>query len=213
MAVTFSANPTTELEAVNNMLLSIGKSPVNTLSVAGINDVSWAQTTLYNVVRAVQVRGWYFNREECYPMTPDGSGYISLPTAALDMTPHDRYHHYVLRYNATASVMGLYDLDNHTFNVGQYITPPLNVDIKWCFPFEQCPQPAREYMYRRAGREFQTSAVGSQVLYQFTKEAELEAEAELQRAENADGKSNMFLTPTRNNMISNRQPGAQRRIW
>lgn len=33
----------TELEAVNEMLMSIGQAPVNTLSVTGIRDVSVAR--------------------------------------------------------------------------------------------------------------------------------------------------------------------------
>jgi hypothetical protein len=195
------------------MLLSIGKSPVNQLPVPGVNDAAWAQLTLYTVVRAVQARGFYFNREDQYPITPDGSGYIQLPQNALDLTPSERSRHYVLRSNGSGS-MYLYDLEKHTANIGQFLNgQPLKTDIIWCFPFESCPQPAREYMYRRAGREFQTSAVGSQVLYQYSKEAEVEAFAELQRAESQDGKSNLFAAPNTTNMAVNRQPGAVYRRW
>lgn len=210
MSITFSANPMTELEAVNLMLLSIGKSPVNTLAVAGINDVSWAITTLYNTVREVQSKGWWFNREPAFPITataqPDG--FILTPATVIDIDTNDRTLPYVERGGK------LYNLDKQTFNIGLSLNGPLKCDVTWCFAFETLPQTARAYIGRRAGREFQASAVGSQILYQFTKEMELDAQAELQRSELKNGSDrNMFATPTRNNRISNRQPGAFRRNW
>jgi hypothetical protein len=208
MAVTFSPNPTTELEAVNLMLMSIGKAPVNSLSVPGINDVSFATLTLYNTVRDVQSRGWWFNRETNYPITPDVNGFINIPATVLDFWPSERFRGYVERNGQ------LYDPENSTFNIGQNLNGnPLLCDVIWCFPYQQLPQAARTYIGRRAGREFQTNSVGSQVLYQFTKESELEAFADLQRRENLAGGSNMFAAPTRNSRIFNRQPGAYRRSW
>ena len=46
---------TTELEAVNIMLSSIGEAPVNSLS-SGLVDAELAQTTLHNVSREVQAQ-------------------------------------------------------------------------------------------------------------------------------------------------------------
>lgn len=208
MAITFNPNPTTELEAVNTMLFSIGKAPVNSLSVPGINDVSFATQTLYTVVRDVQTRGWWFNREENFPISPDGSGNILLPDTVLDFWPSERFRGFVERAGK------LYDPTTNSFNIGALLNgQPLKVDVIWCFPFEELPQAARTYIARRAGREFQTSSVGSQVLYQFTKESEVEAFADLQRRENLAGGSNMFAAPTRNGRIFNRQPGAYRRGW
>jgi hypothetical protein len=216
MTVSFEDVPSTELDAVNSMLLSIGKAPVSTLAVPGINDVSFATTKLYSVVRDVQSTPWWFNFEPCFPITPDGSGNIVMPTGALAIDVSDRVYNYVERYNAAAGsgAMCLYDRDHQTFNIGQYLNgQPLKVDVTWIFPFEHCPQAARRYMATRAGREFQTEAVGSQILYQFTKEKELEARAEMERADLKRSHTNMFSAPTRNNRIFNRQPGAFRRTW
>ena len=70
MSIPVNLSPMTELEAVNAMLLSIGQAPVNTLEVAGIKDVSFARLMLHNTNRQVQSRGWWFNRELGYELTP-----------------------------------------------------------------------------------------------------------------------------------------------
>lgn len=208
MTVTFNPDPQTEIEAVNSMLLSIGKSPVNSLNVPGVNDVSQATTTLYGMVREVQARTWWFNTEAEFPITANSSGQILRPEGCLDFTPSRRDQAFVERNGM------LYDLDMHTF----VLTPklngqPLKCDVRWCFPFEQVPQVARSYIARRAGRVFQANVVGAQLLYQFTKEMELDAAAELERAHLKNSKTNMFTSPTRNSRIWARQPDAYRRSW
>lgn len=187
------------------MLLSIGKAPVNTLAVAGVNDVSWATTTLYNVTRDVQHVPRWFNKETAFPITANGSNQILVPVAVLDIAPSDR----TLPLNERNGM--LYDVANHTFDlsVGHWLAAGvLKCDLVWCFAYETLPMAARMYIAMRAARQFQTSAVGSQILYQFTKEMELEAKAELERSELKNSGTNMFTTPTRNGRIFNRQPGA-----
>lgn len=205
MSVTFDSNPTSELEAVNMMLLSVGKAPVSTLTNTGINDVSWAQTTLYNVCRDVQHVPWWFNRETNYPITPNSSNQILIPANVLDIHPTNNTQPLNERNGM------LYDSLNHTFDltVGAWIqNGVLNCDIVWCFPYEQLPMAARMYIAMRAARQFQASAIGSQILYQFTKEMELEARAELMRSELKNSGTNAFTSPTRNGRIYNRQPYA-----
>lgn len=208
----------TELEAVNAMLLSIGKAPVNSLTTITINDVAWAVTCLNTVCREVQHRGWWFNLEPHYHMTPTvvgGQNIVQRPTSALDWTTSYRDQPLVERYNSTVGALCLYDNEKHTFDITRFLNQAdgtLHVDIVWCFPFEQLPHAARSYIARRAGREFQISAVGSQILYQFTKEMELDAMAELERSETNDSHTNIFATPNRTNRAFNRQRG-YRRTW
>jgi hypothetical protein len=209
MAITFSAEPATELEAVNSMLLSIGKSPVNTTAVPGINDVSNALTTLYNTVREVQSRRWWFNYDTCYVLTPDSNGNVARPNSCSGFAPSERWRNYVERYNPASSTMCLWDLDTKTFNLTPLIQgSSLKCDVQWVFAFEQVPQVARSFIARKAGRIFQTNVVGSQLIYQFTKEMELDAASELEREHLKFSRTNMFSSPTINNRIVNRQPGA-----
>lgn len=213
MAITFDANPQTELEAVNMMLMSIGKAPVNTLTGTGINDVSWAQQTLYNVCRDVQHTKWWFNFEQCFPITATvvNAGQLNIvePASCLDFAPTNRQLPLVERQGM------LYDTQNHTFDCTPWLcNGALKCNIVWCFEYEDIPQSARMYIAMRAARQFQASAIGSQVLYQFTKEMELEARAELMRSQLRNSGTNMFTADTRNARIYNRQPGSsQNDAW
>ncbi len=214
MTVTFNPNPETELGALNSMLLSIGRSPVNTTSVPGVNAVSNAMTILYQVVREVQGRRWWFNWDTKYPIVPDVNGNIIIPNDAIQFAPSRQWRNYVERYNPAVSAMCLWDMDDQTFNLTTYLqNGSLLCDIQWCFAFEQVPQVARVYMARRAGRIFQTSAVGSQLIYQFTKEMELDAAAELERTHLRFSRTNWFNTANQSNRAVNRQPGAYVRPW
>jgi hypothetical protein len=63
----------------------------------------------------------------------------------------------------------------------------------WHLAYDELPHSARQYIGRRAGREFQIGAVGSDLLYKFTREMEDEALAELMREHLRATKSNALL--------------------
>ena len=52
---------TTELEAVNSMLATIGEAPVNSITGTLPLDASLAKNTLNEINREVQSAGWHFN--------------------------------------------------------------------------------------------------------------------------------------------------------
>ena len=52
-----------ELDAVNSILMSVGESPVNTLTTQS-PEVAIAQTTLRQITREIQAEGWSFNSEQ-----------------------------------------------------------------------------------------------------------------------------------------------------
>jgi hypothetical protein len=63
--------PTTELEAVNAMLASIGEAPIDTLDSATQADVVMAINTLRNTAREIQSMGWRFNTEFGVQVAPN----------------------------------------------------------------------------------------------------------------------------------------------
>jgi hypothetical protein len=191
--------PQSELDAVNQMLLSIGQSAVNTLAVTGLKDVSFARLMLHNTSRECQSKGYWFNTDTEYPLLADVNGKVDFPATALTCDPCDRNDDFVERYDGV--YRRFWDRREHTF----VISKEVKVDVTWFFPFEQIPQVARAYIAHKAGRVFQASAVGSTILYNYTKEREIETLAELERAELASADTNLFLGPDRSNNIFHRR--------
>jgi len=173
--------PMTELDAVNVMLASIGQAPVNTLNVTGIRDVESARTVLHNQLRTVLAHGWHFNTDEGYVLAADIDGKIAVPTNALKLDPCDTSADMVQRKDN--GTLRMWDRENHTFDIAANHDAPFEFDVTWLFEFEDIPQTARNYIGLRAARNFQTQVVGSTILYQFTREDELEARAEMERGE------------------------------
>jgi hypothetical protein len=61
---------TTELEAVNAMLASIGEAPIDSLDGATQSDVQTAINILRDTTREVQTEGWRFNTEFGFEIAP-----------------------------------------------------------------------------------------------------------------------------------------------
>ena len=71
-----------ELNAVNQMLQSIGQAPVTTLEQSN-PDVAIAYDTLMQVSRDVQAEGWTFNKEYHYSMALNTDGTVDVPAGML----------------------------------------------------------------------------------------------------------------------------------
>jgi len=188
MAFTPAFVPQTELDAVNQMLMSIGLSPVNTLTVQGIKDVDTSRLVLHNTLREVLTKGWNFNTDDCYPLTPDVNGKIEVPPNALDLDPVDQCKNYVERIDPADDARRLYDRQTRSF----VINAQVKANVVWFFEYEAIPQAARTYIAQKAGRIFQIGRKPSQIVYQFTKEREIETLAELTRAEGRSRDTNFF---------------------
>lgn len=168
-------SPTTELEAINTMLSTIGEAPVNTVEDNGIVDAVIARQILRSTSREVQSRGWHFNTEKGFLLTPDSGGFITVPTTFLRVDTVDEFQDIdvVLRGNR------LYDRRNHTFKFDK----PIRVDAVLLLPFDELPEVAREYITIRAARIFQERVVGSDLLSSFSRNDEMRALVALQEME------------------------------
>lgn len=180
--------PTTELEAVNRLLGSIGQGPVNTLEFSGIPDVTDAITSLRETLKDVEARGWSWNTDRNYTLTPNSQGYIEVPDGALEVDPETKSTGYIQRRNPATDNMSIYDPNNQTFK----FEDPVDVYIVWAFPFEDIPQAARTYVTVSAGRRFQAERVTSDVLERFESGQEEKAYASLLRIERRTRDANAF---------------------
>lgn len=168
-------SPTTELDAVNIMLSTIGESPVSSLaSDQGMVDVSLARSILREVSTQVLEEGWHFNTEVNWIMSPQaGTGEIAIPANCIQID--------------TSGVSGtidvaqrgqrLYDRINHTYS----FAGPITVDMVILLDFTEIPQAARHYISVRAARVFQQRMVGSETLQAFSREDEMRARTALCR--------------------------------
>ena len=168
-------SPTTELEAINTMLSTIGESPVNTVEDTGNVDVVIARQILQSVSREVQARGWHFNTEINYTITPDSDGYLVLPKTVLkvDTVYPDSSKDVVVRGSR------LYDREKHTY----VFTDAVKVDMTILLTFDELPEVARNYVTIRSSRIFQERVVGSDTLHAFNSQDEARAMVSLMEYE------------------------------
>lgn len=177
--------PTTELEAVNFLLISVGDPPVHVLEVDGGGRVSTAHTILHQISREIQSVGLLCNSEYNYPLAIDVNNEIRLPGNVLKIDASDVNIEIVMRGNR------IYNLTNHSYNFDK----TLECDIVFFLDFELLPQVVRNYIMIRAARVFQNKIVGSTINYELVLKDEMEAYNALVMEQIDHGDYNMFNNP------------------
>ena len=138
----------TELDAVNSILMSVGESPVNTLNTQS-PEVAIAQKTLQQVTREVLAEGWVFNTENEVKFTVDADDQIPLSEAVLQVDTNRFYH--LDTYNVIRKDGKLYDRYEHKNTFPDETT--MYLDVVWMYAFEDIPQSFRDYITARAIRK------------------------------------------------------------
>lgn len=141
--------PSTELDAVNVLLESIGEAPVNSLIGEVIDDVAIARNKISQVSRSLQSTGWGFNTEVNYPLLrstdTDTLNQILLPANAIRLKIVD------VSSNPTQRGARLYNrvLFGYTFTSDLTAT-----EMVIMLPFDELPEQARQYITLTAARLF-----------------------------------------------------------
>jgi hypothetical protein len=82
----------TELDAVNQILSSVGQAPVTTLDLQN-PEVSIVLNTLREINKQVQAEGWIFNTERSYELVPDSTtNQIVYPSNMLQIDTNVEAH-------------------------------------------------------------------------------------------------------------------------
>ena len=151
----------TELDAVNSILMSVGESPVNTLTVQS-PEVAIAQKTLRQVCREIQAEGWSYNTENQYPIDLDTNNQCIIPNNVLqlDLNIFEHGKDYDIVRRSDNGVMKVYDKKNHTFTFEN--CSKLYFDIIWMLDFEDLPQAFKDYITIRASRIASNRMINSQ---------------------------------------------------
>ena len=141
----------TELDAVNSILMSVGETPVNTLTVQS-PEVAIAQKTLRQVCREIQAEGWSYNTENSYPIDLDTNNQCIIPNNVLqiDLNIFEHGKDYDVVRRSDNGVMKIYDKKNHTFTFEN--CDKLYFDMIWMLDFEDLPQPFKDYVAQKASR-------------------------------------------------------------
>jgi len=176
----------TELDAVNQILSSVGQAPVTTLDLQN-PEVAIVLNTLREINKQVQAEGWVFNTEREYEFTPDSvTKEILFPYNVLQLDTN-RYYHYsdydVIRRNGK-----LYDRLNHTYQFNE----PIKGDVVWYFDFTDIPPAIQAYIIARAARMCATKMIGDQEINKLLAEQELQTRAYALEYECNQGDYSMF---------------------
>jgi hypothetical protein len=156
----------TELDAVNQILSSVGQAPVTTLDLQN-PEVAIVLNTVREVNKQVQAEGWIFNTEREYTLTPDSvTKEILYPTNALAVDTD------VTGANASLDTVRrngkLYDRMHHTFEFAKEV----KANIVWLFDFTDVPTAIQQYIIARAAKMCATKMVGDREIYQLLTEQE-----------------------------------------
>ena len=168
----------TKLEAVNDILLSIGEQPVNGLS-SGLPDAALAEAVLDKISRQVQLEGWNSNTRRGIELTRDANNIIAVPINTLRIkTTNSKSHrktnrprlsghiNATVRRSADDTQFLLYDLDDDSQLWPNDDT--LTVDLVQMLQFEHLPTSLQIYIAYFAGRRFQAGTMASRILWEFT---------------------------------------------
>jgi len=193
--------PTTELEAVNIMLATIGEAPINDLETASTYDVAFAKRILAEVDREVQSFGYKFNSDVQVDLARDNNGFINLPANLLRLR-------LVQRSDVDPVMRGtkLYDRMNKT-NV--FTVDLVAKKIVYRLQFEDLPETARHYICLRAARRFQNRVQGDKLASEITQRDEFEARSILRKDQEDERQLSMLEGPGAYDVI-NRQWGRAR---
>lgn len=181
----------TELQAINQILSSVGQAPVTTLERTN-PDVAISYDTLNEVSRVVQSEGWTFNREYNYPFAPNEKGEIGYPpnVLQLDASTDPRYYSND-QYDTIRREGKLYDRRNHTFKFDKTIF----CDVKWYFDWEDLPIPIQDYIVGRAATVVSSRLIGDPEQYQILAQAEGYLRSNAMEYETQQGDYNFLQSP------------------
>ena len=188
-----SYGASTELDAVNSILMSVGESPVNTLSVQS-PEVAIAQKTLQQVCREILSEGWKFNTETQYPINLDSNNECIIPNNVLQIDLN-RYRHpdaFDTIRKTHNGVQKLYDLHDHTFEFTNTSGNKIYVDVVWMIDFNDIPQVFQDYITIRASRIASNRMVNNPQAAELISADEAQARAVALEYDTVQGDYNIF---------------------
>lgn len=141
---------TTELDAINLMLASVGLAPVASETTQHPS-YRKAKLKLDQVNRDIQTKGAWYNRSHTI-LSPTTDGQIYVPQYAVYVNPVDRNEKLTIRG------MRLYNTNTRSYNIGRKV----EVKLIEVLPFSELPEPAKNFISCTAVHRFYVDQGGSE---------------------------------------------------
>jgi hypothetical protein len=213
----------TELQAINQILASVGQAPVTTLETETVEradgstvtivtnpDVAIAYDTFQEVSREVQAEGWTFNKEYDYPLSPKLDKRIEFPTNALQVDISNNPAYSAYSYIDLVKKYGyLYDRRAHTDEWNDTIY----CDVVWLREWVDLPPPIQDYITARAATIVASRIVGDSNQYQILQQKEGYCRAMALEYECNQGDYSFFGTPREGSAYQSFQPFKALQRW
>ena len=202
--MSFSYFPTyavsTELDAVNQILSSVGQAPVNTLDIRN-PEIYIIIETIKEVTKQILIEGWTFNTERGVVLAREASSNrIPVTSTMLSVDINDETHKG--KYDIVVREGYLYDRISHTNEFLEDIT----ADIVWAFDYRHLPSAVQSHIVAKAARICAIKMVGDSELNQLLAEQEATTRASLIEAECQQGDYSMFGFKDGENYYTSYQP-------
>ena len=190
----------TELDAVNQILSSVGQAPVTTLDLQN-PEVFITVNTIREVSKQVQLEGWTFNTERKYllkrnPATKE----ITVPSNVLSIDGNDEKH--INEFDLVVRQGKLYDRLESTYEFDDDI----HVDVVWYWDFQYLPPAVQSFITAKAARLCAIKMVGDRDLNTLLEEQEAMCRATLIENECNSGDYTMFGHRDGQNYYTSYQP-------
>lgn len=182
---------TSELEAVNTILSTIGEAPLNSLTGSLPVDGTIAKNVLSEVAREVQSQGWHFNTHINVTLTRNTDNKIPLATNVVRVEIDPRKYSKG-DYNIVQRDTFLYNLAK---NEETFDTNFQDATAVYLLPFDEIPEQAKRYITIRSARIFHDRTLGANTIHKFSQEDEAKALSILKQAESHTGDYSIFDTP------------------
>ena len=156
-----------ELDAVNSVLANIGQSPVNDLTENSV-DIGLAVRHLSSVSRELQMRGWSFNTDSEYVLSPNPDNKIDITD---DMLAVDLDKVNYPEFDVVIRGSFLYNRYNRSYT----FTADLKADITWLLAWQDLPPHAQNYIAVTSGIRLADDTEAGAASHKFGQEDQLHA--------------------------------------
>jgi hypothetical protein len=188
---------TTELEAVNTILSTIGEAPLSTLTGSLPVDGTTAKNILNEISREVQSAGWHFNTQYKVDLTRDNNNKVPVGTDVVRVQLNDKYDK--SSYDVVQRGTYLFNLAKNSETFDQDFTENTLI---YLLDFDKLPEQARRYITIRSARVFHDRTLGANTLHKFSSEDEARSLSVMKQAEMATGDNTIFDSDLQNYIVN-----------